>query len=122
MKGTKVLSSMLVLCLLLALLPAGAISAPAADAPWDGSGTEADPWRILTAEDLRALADGVNGGESYDDCFFALRQDIDLGGAEWTPIGYGVDYPFRGTLLGRGHSITGLLDIINNDYNGDNPS
>lgn len=98
MKVKGLLTILLTLCLLAGLLPAAAL---------DGSGAESDPWIIRDADDLRALAEDVNGGNSYEGQVVWLRRDIDLGGEEWTPIG-GPDRPFAGTFLGRGHSITGL--------------
>ena len=104
MKMRKLSSLLLALVMLLGLLPTAAL---AAGGEWEGSGTEADPYILDDAADLRALAANVNGGETYEGCFFILRSDIDLSGADWTPIG-GEDDPFAGMLRGRGYSITGL--------------
>lgn len=76
-----------------------------------GSGTEADPYQISTAEGLKWFRDKVNGGE-YDVCA-VLTADIDLNDEEWTPIGIGAyinlgKYPYTGTFDGKGHTIKGL--------------
>jgi len=85
-----------------------------------GSGTEQDPYIIMTKEQLIGLADKVNKGNNYSSAkYFALGADVDLGGMEWTPIGYDyVDnsnpkYPkssfnkaFQGNFDGRGHIIS----------------
>ncbi|MBE6565432.1 MAG: hypothetical protein E7655_09205 [Ruminococcaceae bacterium] len=62
-----------------------------------GSGTETDPYRIETAEQLAFFAQSVNQGRSYLDCHIRLDADITLNDAskklwtqsatQWTPIG-----------------------------------
>ena len=93
--------------------------------PWDGTavpdfsigtGTETDPYMIETPEDLAYLASSVNGGTTYEGEYFALANDIDLGGVQdedgywsgplWTPIGYGG--LFAGNFNGNGYSISNI--------------
>ena len=81
-----------------------------------GSGTRKDPYIITTGEELAYLAATVNGGDSCSGEYFELGADIDLGGAEWTPIGYGYDVNdagiyenvFGGSFDGCGHVINNL--------------
>ena len=81
-----------------------------------GSGTEADPYRIATAEDLWEMAEKMNTREIVEDytmAHYRLTADIDLGGRkEWIPIGYyskNTDhYRFEGVLDGAGHTISGI--------------
>jgi len=47
---------------------------------------------------------------------YALGADIDLGGAEWTPIGSG-SAPFTGSLRGNGHAIRNLVCTNNPSAN-----
>lgn len=65
---------------------------------------------ITTAAELKAFADAVNGGNSYDNKVVVLGADIDLGGAEWKPIGQtGGASParyFLGTFDGGNHTIS----------------
>ena len=70
-----------------------------------GAGTEADPYLIENASQLAAFRDAVNAA------------DVDLEGAEWTPIGAGTrkssgiaegSTPFAGTFDGAGHTVSGL--------------
>lgn len=68
-----------------------------------GRGTAASPFIIADAEQLEAFRDSVNSGESYSSKFFALNDDIYIGGGEWTPIN-----GFAGTFDGAGHVIEGL--------------
>lgn len=90
---------------------------------------------IKTADQLLSFAYLFNRGEdisSYQnaDGEVALLNDVDLGYAEWTPIGtstgvslaYNVipspSYPFKGIFNGGGHTIKGLkLNILDNQTN-----
>lgn len=110
-------SVLLALALCLSLLPATALAAdedgaesgtttPSAAMPSysGGSGTEADPWLISTADDLKTLAGTVNNGEDYKDQYFIITDDIDLQNVSWTPIGDGTN-DFCGTFDGQGNTI-----------------
>lgn len=55
---------------------------------------------ISTAEDLKAIANDLDGD-------YILTDDIDISGENWTPIGTREE-PFKGTLDGDGHTISGL--------------
>ena len=71
---------------------------------------------IATAEDLAAINSNLSGN-------YVLTADIDLGGAEWTPIGSFVQlgsegeeaetpdpaYAFTGTFDGQGHTISNFV-------------
>ena len=110
----KLLTFALILALCAALLCA---SAAADDEPFAGSGTEADPYQISSAEDMFALEDRVNiDHETYEREYFILTQDIDLetsDGDEWVPIGNTTSRnpersQFLGSFDGQGHTISGL--------------
>ena len=89
---------------------------------WEGSGTQADPYKIVDAADLVCLATEVNAGTSYAGIYFQMTQNIDLSSVcgasigNWTPIGY--SSPFRGYFDGGNHTITGLYINGLNDYQG----
>ncbi len=78
-----------------------------------GRGTADEPYEIHNAADLRHLAEVVNGlltqripddsYVEYSKSYVRLACDIDMKGAEWTPIA-----SFSGTFDGNGHSITDL--------------
>ena len=91
--------------------PAGISSGtnPAPEKYFEEKGTEEDPYQIESREDLEALRDSVNGGNTYKDNYFEITSDIDLGGEgnPWTPIGT-AENPFKGTLNGNGHTVSGL--------------
>ena len=74
----------MVLIIINSVFPVGAVS---------GKGTENNPFRIGTAEELLLLAD-------FPDCYFELESDIELTGT-WTPI-----EDFSGHFDGKGHTIT----------------
>ncbi len=69
--------------------------------PMTGSGTEANPYVIMTASDLDQVRTGL-------DKFYKLGTNIDLSAfADWMPIGDETN-PFTGGLDGNGKMITGL--------------
>ena len=108
---------------------------------WDGSvaesfaggkGTKDDPYQIATGSQLAYFAKRVNAeeyGEKYADTYFELTEDIDLGGKEWTPIGYtvadlimgGHEYcVFSGNFDGNGYTIKNLtIGTETSPYSGD---
>lgn len=115
----KLLLVLLALALALGLCAASAESAPYAG----GSGTEADPYQIATADQLVALASAVNDGSvnGYPGVCFVLTDDIDLAGIEWQPIGHldladqsNMSCMFMGILDGQGHTISNMT--FNSDY------
>ena len=64
----------------------------------DPDNPDAQP--ISTAEDLKNIANDLDGD-------YILTDDIDISGENWTPIGT-IEEPFKGTLDGNGHTISGL--------------
>lgn len=78
------------------------------------------PYLIATAAQLALLAKLVNTGEDINDRqwqnkYYRLTADIDLGNTEWVPIGYTnsitsskIHYSFRGHFDGDGHTVSGL--------------
>ena len=64
----------------------------------DPDNPDAQP--ISTKEDLKAIVNDLDGD-------YVLTNDIDISGENWTPIGT-IEEPFKGTLDGDGHTISGL--------------
>ena len=86
-------------------------------ADFEGAGEENDPYLIEDVDDLKKLAEKVNGGEAYANTYFKLTTDIDLKNEpNWTPIGKS-GHPFQGTFDGGGHQITNLK-IGKREYGG----
>ena len=86
----------------------------AEETTFPGSGTSANPYLIGTAEELEMLAELVNVGDAnYNDKYYKLTADIDLGvapynaGEGWMSIGRGSN-PFRGHFDGNNHKVSGL--------------
>ena len=79
---------------------------PASPAFSGGSGTEADPYQIASAEDLSLLST-VAADQRIGSAFFNQTADIDLVGAAFLPIGNDA-VPFTGVYDGGGHSISNL--------------
>ena len=75
------------------------------EAVWDGEGkgTEASPYLIKTADDLRALSNNMKNDILYNGKFFKVTADINCGDS-WEPIGAGKK--FKGTFDGNGKTIT----------------
>ena len=101
-------------------------------ADFKGAGTATNPYKIQNVEDLKKLAEKVNGDETansgvtYAGEYFKLTADIDLKNEEWTPIGTKVyvgefgqpeSRYFQGTFDGDGHQIT-KLKITGGSYAG----
>ena len=115
----KLVSILLALMLALSVNAVFAESSPYAG----GSGTEADPYQIATADQLLAMAKAVNDGSAggYYGACFALTEDLDLAGIEWQPIGQmdladqsNVSCMFMGVFDGQGHTISNMT--FSSDY------
>ena len=85
-----------------------------------GTGTEEDPFIIVSGAQLKYLSDVVNsrlkyGREYYQDLYYRLEKSIDMGlGGEWTPIGNKVvvnnnNASFEGFFDGNDCVIYGMI-------------
>ncbi len=101
----------------------------AADGTWSsegvtslsGEGTETNPYKIGTSNELAFLAEKINAGEvKYVGKYYVLVSDIDLAGKEWMPIGT-KDKPFAGVFDGKDHKIAGLTIryVLSSGYEAD---
>ena len=72
-----------------------------------GDGTKENPYLIETAAQLTAFAGSMNDKIDYTGKYVALKNDIIVSSAAWTPIG-GSSYLFNGTFDGKGHKISGM--------------
>lgn len=82
-----------------------------------GTGTESDPYVIVTPEQLAKLSsDMVSNDITYEETYFRLDADIDLSGKIWFAIGNdfvdanqtSVHREFSGVFDGNGHKILNL--------------
>ena len=90
-----------------------AILVPLFAAAFAAAPASAEPTLVTTREGLEAIAEDLAGS-------YALGADIDLGDADWTPIGNDSE-PFTGTLRGNGHAIRNLFctnSLSGADYRG----
>lgn len=81
-----------------------------------GSGTQADPYIIHTADQLRKFAKSVTANNDYSGKYIALDSDVDISSMAWEPIG-GNECAFNGEFDGQNHSITGMkIGNFSNPY------
>lgn len=81
-----------------------------------GSSVEA-PLLLESAEELRKLATVVNAGDTYSGVFVKLNNPVNLGSANWTPIGT-LSNPFMGSFDGALQEISGLKLVPKAKCNG----
>ena len=116
-------SRLRLLCLLTALLGLFGAGQTWAQTQPTGAGTQENPYQISTADELRWFAGLVNGtltdGTAQNTAAWAvLTTNIDLGAADWTPIG-SESNRYTGTFDGAGHTIRNMrVDNSNADYQG----
>lgn len=80
-----------------------------------GSGTDYDPYLIYNTDQLDQLADDVNNGNTYENVWFKLMDDLDYTNKTYTPIGcvyfdgtVTVERRFCGGFWGNNHSINNV--------------
>ncbi len=61
---------------------------------------------IKSVEDLKSIKDYL--GDKYSLYTFELKNDLDLAGIDWQPIGQDNENSFRGTFDGKGFTISNL--------------
>ena len=87
---------------------------------FSGEGTAEKPFLLYNADDLLLLSKLVNEEEKeFRDQYFALANDIDMSGIEFTPIGKcGSGHYFWGCFDGNGYAIKNILIDIPDSNNG----
>ena len=85
-------------------------------AEWtQGSGTQASPYLIESAQNLAWIAEMVNGGiTTYANTWFRLTTDLDMNNVAWVPIGNSTTNLFCGKFDGDNHFIDNIT--ITGDY------
>lgn len=74
---------------------------------WTGSGSEADPYQISTADDWNTLCANVNNGTStYNGKHFLMTRDISVSRMVGTRSSEGTFNAFQGTFDGGGNTLT----------------
>lgn len=77
--------------------------------------SEASSLEIKSADDLMKFAAAVNSGNNYSGKTIILRNNVDLTGKTWVPIGQKDGNKFSGTFDGNSKEISGLDIIETND-------
>ena len=136
MKGKRRLGAVLLaVCMVFCMVPAAAFAAGnVPDTVWTdsaaadfagGTGTEADPYQIATAEQLAKLSKDVSEGKKYQRTFFEITENIDLSSHRWIPIGINkwessgatTSNWFEGFIDGNNKTISGLIVDERTDKN-----
>lgn len=136
MKGKrKFWAVLLTVCMVFCMAPTAAFAAGnVPDTVWTdyaaadfagGTGTEADPYQIATAEQLAKLSKDVSEGNEYQGMFFKLTENIDLSSHRWIPIGISkweldettTDRWFEGFVDGNNKTISGIIVDERTDKN-----
>lgn len=111
----------IVLMVILSLLLSFSVCAESV-VPFEGEGTEDNPYLIGTAEEMYKFAEIVNNGYSFEGEYLKLTSDVllyDLSDktaelvTTWIPIGADYSVAFRGSFDGDNHTIRGVY--INSD-------
>ena len=82
-----------------------------ADSFAGGSGTESDPYKIATPEQLARLAYLINSSSTnstYKSLYYVQTANLDMSEYWWESIGYSSSYYFSGHYDGGGYTISGL--------------
>ena len=84
-----------------------------------GNGSESNPYQLSTADDLSKLSNDVRKGNSFENQYFILTNNINLASiSSWLPIGLVSSVPFMGCFDGNGYAISNINLSANNAYNG----
>jgi len=84
-----------------------------------GSGTQADPYLIETAQNLAWISEMVNNGvTTYSGVWFKLTSDLNMRNIAWVPIGNSTTNCFCGKFDGDNHFIDSVSVTGNYIYAG----
>ena len=85
--------------------------------PWDGMGTQSQPFLIHDEDDLDRLASFVNIGDPHAGVYFRQTADLDYTGRNYAAIGK-PQQPFKGNYDGGGYTISNVTINNNSDNQG----
>ena len=77
----------------------------------EGSGSEADPYKVSSADILTLVANKLAGDSyaEYADKYYLQTDDIDMAGKDFIPIGQTAAKPFKGHFDGAGKTISNVV-------------
>ena len=109
----KLLSAFISATFFLFSLPLNLMSFADEYKPFNGSGTEADPYQISSSYELQLLSELVNDADTtaeYTSCYYIQTADIDLKNVAFVPIGTfeKTSASFKGNYNGNYHKIDNL--------------
>ncbi|CAM1381712.1 hypothetical protein [Fretibacterium fastidiosum] len=82
-----------------------------ADISWYEDVVSANPqateFEISTPEEFAGLVELTQRGNAFEGKTVSLKSDLDLNGAEWTPVG-----TFSGVFDGKGHVVKGRTTLF----------
>ncbi len=77
--------------------------------PFEGNGTQNNPYLIGTKTDLNnfriCVASTYEGNDHYRYAYYQLTDNIDYGADEWVPVG-SAETPFSGVFNGNGYTVS----------------
>ncbi len=84
-----------------------------------GSGTQTDPYQIFSAKEFIFFLNQIRNGEKYENTYFVLTSNINLGGFSVDSTSLTEDSSFRGVLNGNAHKVFNFsINSKDNSYNG----
>ena len=84
-----------------------------------GSGTQQDPYQIFSAKEFVYFLNQIRDGENYDQVYFVLTSNINLGGYAIDATALTESTAFKGTLDGNAHKLFSFtITAYDNSYDG----
>ncbi len=102
---------------------------PTRSGAWDGKlvatayhggvGTQIDPYQIFSPKEFIYFLNQIRNGETYENTYFVLTSNINLGGYSVGPAALTDTTSFKGTLNGNAHKVFNFISTsAENIYNG----
>ncbi|MDD6469432.1 MAG: leucine-rich repeat protein [Bacilli bacterium] len=84
-----------------------------------GSGTQQDPYQIFSAKEFVYFLNQIRDGENYDQVYFVLTSNINLGGYAIDATALTESTAFKGTLDGNAYKLFSFtITAYDNSYDG----
>lgn len=83
-----------------------------------GQGTEEDPYRIGSVEEMVLFGSLVDSGNAFQGKTIVLENNLDMSGIQWNPAGHSTNSVFSGVFDGKGNTISNLSIDNYNDNDG----
>ncbi len=84
-----------------------------------GTGTQADPYQIFSPKEFIYFLNQIRNGKTYENTYFVLTSNINLGGYSVNPTALTEATAFKGTLNGNSHKVFNFSSTSSdNTYSG----